>query len=135
MNISIIGENIRVETIDIKEIESNRVNVKIRVHPTAKREETIPIKIGRRKFLIGFLDFSSRLSVSSDMHIIPSVANADNQSEISNADAGENKMIRNTAIVKDVKLSRVLAIRNRTLQMISIIPALVMEGVKPTIAI
>ena len=71
----------------------------------------------------------------SESTIIPSVAKAESQSEISNIAYGVTVQIIATAIVSEVMESFVLATKNNREEIISINPARTTETENPVIAI
>ena len=105
-------EHCNCEITDKTEKVSNRDTLNTSVHPTAKREAKTELIIPIKRFLNTNLFFFPFLAVSSDRHMIPSVAKADNQSEMSNMECGEKSTMINTAIEREVKLSLVLANKN-----------------------
>ena len=129
-----MNEKIIVDTTAITEVVSNFKTQKIKVAPIANTDEPIDDTV---KLIIRCIKPERALffSHSSEKQRIPRVANADSQSDRSNTECGVTITIRKTEIESVVILSFDLHIRNKRLQIKSIMPARVTEGENPASAI
>ena len=128
------SENISVVNTDATEKLSNRIAVNAKVAQKAKTD----IKHPFLKVIQSFFSLESSFSgfaAISEKAITPIVANALNQSDISNIDVGLNSTISDTDISRAVSASYFLENKYKRPEIMSIKPDLSTDAEKPVKAI